>query len=106
LNDDQFDDIAKRALAFETGPPREAAWARVRPVPWTWLPTVREILVCGVVCALALGLAWLRIGHSRAIMNAPNPVVQQAMHDETRFVLNSVRRISGVDRIALSVRRG
>jgi hypothetical protein len=91
LTDEQFDDIAKQSLSYESLP-SESTWNRVRPRRWSWLPTTREILACGSVGALALGLVWVGIGHVQT-PDAPNPIVQNAMHDETRFVLNSVSRI-------------
>lgn len=94
MNDEKFDDIARAALAFEAGPPNEAAWNRIRPRSWSWLPTVREILVCGGVCALALGFVGLRIARNRASVSEPNTVIQSAMRDEPQSILASIGRIA------------
>jgi len=94
--DEKFDDLAKEALAFHAGPPSEVVWNRARPVRWSWLPTIREILVCGCVGALALSIVGLGIGRRQESPMKPNPVIQSAMHDETRTVLASVTRIAGL----------
>ena len=96
MTDEQFDDLARGALAYEAGPPNEAAWNRIKPARWTWLPTVREILACGGVCALALVFVGLRIGGKQESTSVPNPVIQSAMHDEARSVLASVTRVDGL----------
>ena len=99
MTDEQFDDLARKALAFEAGSANESIWNRIKPARWTWLPTVREILACGCVGALALVLIGLGIGHRQASPSKPNPVIQGAMHDETRSILASVTRIAGVKTI-------
>ena len=96
MTDEQFDDVAKQALTFEAGPPSEAVWNRVKPVRWSWLPTIREILVCGCVAGLALGAVGLGISRKHDSASKPNPVIQGAMHDETKSVLASVTRIAGL----------
>ena len=98
--DEQFDDLAKKALAYDPGPPSEAVWNRARPVRFSWLPTVREILVCGSACALALCVLGIGIERGRTTEGRPIPVIQAAMHDETRFVLSSVTRVDGAERFA------
>ena len=95
MTDEQFDDMAREALAFEAGPPNEATWNRVKPVRWTWLPSVPEILTCGCAGALALLFMGLTFGPRQEPATAPNPVIRGAMHDETRSVLASVTRIEG-----------
>lgn len=100
MTDEQFDNLARGALAFEAGPPSESTWNRMKPARWTWLPTVREILVCGCAGALALVLVGLGISREQESTLKPNPVIQSALHDETRSVLASVTRIVGVTTIA------
>ena len=95
MTDEQFDDLAREALAYDAALPNEAVWNRVRPVRSVWLPTVREILVCGSVCALALLVMRARIGRGPAATAGQNPVIQAAMHDETRFVLSSITQMPG-----------
>ena len=58
--------------------------------------TIREILVCGCVAGLALGAVGLGISRKHDSASKPNPVIQGAMHDETKSVLASVTRIAGL----------
>ena len=95
MTDEQFDALAKEALAFEAGPPREATWDLIKPMRWTWLPSVREILACGCVCALALVVVGLGISRKQESGSNPNTVIQGAIRDETRSILASVTRIDG-----------
>lgn len=94
MTDEQFDDLAKKALALDAGPPNERIWNKSRPIRWSWLPTVRESIVCGSVCALALLVVGMRVQHK---VRAPNPIIQAAMQDETRYILSSVTRMDGME---------
>lgn len=101
MTDQQFDEVAKQALAYDPGPVNDAIWPSVRPVRWPWLPTIRESLACGAICGLALGTVWLRTAGGPVSSSAPNLVVQSAMRDETRSVIQSVTRISGTEHLGL-----
>ncbi len=94
MNDEQFDDMARGALALEAGPPNESTWNRIKAVRWTWLPTVREILVCGCVSALALAAVGLGTSRNQESASEHNTVIQSALHDEPRSILASVTRIA------------
>jgi hypothetical protein len=94
MTDEQFDALAKKALAADLGPPRESQWNRVRPVRWSWMPSVREILVSGCVCGLALLFVGLRTPRRHQLDAASNMTIQSALHDEKRSVLASVTWIA------------
>ena len=94
MTDEQFDDVAKGALAFEPGAPSRATWHRIKVDRWPWLPTVREVLTAGAACALLLAVLSLRLTPHQP-PTAPNPIVAAALHNETRTILASVTRIPG-----------
>ena len=100
MTDEQFDDLAKETLAFEAGPPSAGTWKRIKLVRWSWLPTVREVLVCGSISALALVLIGVRITSHQGLQAESNPIVHAAMHDETRLVLASVTQFPGMPALA------
>jgi hypothetical protein len=93
MTDDQFDELSKKALAFDAGSPNEATWSRIRPVRWKWLPTVPEILFCGCVCGLALLLVGLRAPGLPP--EEPSPIVQRALSNSPSSIVASVSRIDG-----------
>ncbi len=93
MNDQQFDELARRALAFDPGSPNEAAWKRVKPVRWAWLPTVPEILACSSCCALALLVVGLRIRRGGNMTSQPSPVIENAVYREPPSLVASVTRI-------------
>ena len=90
MTDEQFDDLARKALAIEASSPSEAVWARIKPVRWKWLPTIPEIMICGCTCALLLGLIGLRIIRNRPADPEPNPVIVSALHDAPSSTLAEV----------------
>src|SRR5580704_17859078 len=90
MTDDQFDELARKTLAYEAGPPNEAVWKQVKPVRWAWLPTVREILVCGAVCGLALVCVRFWSGQARRVDVEPNTVIESAINDQPSEILASV----------------
>jgi hypothetical protein len=57
------------------------------------LPTVREILVCGLVSAAALGVVGVRLLPARGLSTEQNVVIEGALRDERRSVIASVTRI-------------
>src|SRR4051812_43199869 len=87
LTDEEFDELGKQAMAVELGPVSAATWETIRPVRWSWIPTVGEILACGAVAAIALFVIGSRLERTRPVQEIP--VIQQAMRDETRGVLAS-----------------
>ena len=95
MTDEKFDSLAREALAYDAGQPSEAVWRRVHPIRASWLPTVREILVCGSVCGCLLLGAHVWVKRDRSIQVRQNPVIQAALQDETQSALNSVTRIPG-----------
>ncbi len=97
MTDEQFDDLARKALAFDAGPTSQSSWHRVQPVRWAWLPTLREIMICGCVGAAALTLVSVRINHGAPSPPKPNAVVQAALPTQRRSLLAEVTRIDGTD---------
>ena len=99
MNDEQFDDLARKALAHDAGPPLESNWRRIKPQRWVWIPTVRETLVCGGLCAACLALVGLSIPHGRQpVVLETNPVIQAAIPTQSPTVLESVTWIAEVPR--------
>jgi hypothetical protein len=94
LNDQEFDELARGALASGFESSSEAVWRRSRRPRLAWLPTIPETLVCGCACGVALFVASLALTRHHA---EPNAIVQEAMRDETRVTLLSVSRVPGQD---------
>lgn len=95
MNDNEFDKLAREALALDPGPPSASSWHRVQPVRHAWLPTIREILVCGSVSAVALcAIGLIMISPKRPAQ--PNPVLQSALQGDRSVALASLNRIDGI----------
>jgi phage tail protein X len=79
MTDEQFDEVCRRALAFEPGPARASTWSNIRPARWNWLPTVPEILACGFACGLVLYVLAGQFSRNPGLAADSNPVIQKAI---------------------------
>jgi hypothetical protein len=95
LTDKEFDDLARNALAVDSGTSNGVDWASVRPHRKTWLPTVPETLMCGCACGLALFLIG-GLGRRPEPASASNVVVERAMRDDVVATLWQVSRVPGI----------
>jgi hypothetical protein len=72
MNDREFDEQARAALATE-GTPSERVWRRVhRPEP-RWLPTLREIVAATAVGVAVLVALALESPQPRLVAQRPEP---------------------------------
>lgn len=95
MNDSEFDSVARKALAYDAGNAPESSWRRVQPVRFAWLPTIREILVCGAVSALALFVIGLSVrGPQRLPLNSSS-VIQEALRHDGAYAMTSLNRVDG-----------
>jgi hypothetical protein len=79
MTDEQFDEICRKALAYEPGMASGATWSRIRPTRRSWLPTVPEILACGCVCGLILLVVGARYQYDPRLGPDSNTVIQMAL---------------------------